>query len=763
MAIDRFYIGYTEGETGLNTYFKPYAIPDTAYSQLLNAYVFRGRVRKRFGSRYISNDPTYGALQSRFRVQVGVTSTIGGVPGCLAGSVKTLTNSTIAGAAGQAFSIDTVFFTVYNPAGGPQQMYRTDGNLDSATYRLSNTTFNIVNVAVPDGTAVYFYPALPVMGLPNYETFAVNAEFTVGFDTNFAYQYLAGWQRLAAETNPGDAVWTGANDNFFWASTWSGSDPSDRVLYVTNNYELEPNYMRYLSSIVGILTWTTFRPPIGAGFYVNMAAIIVPFHGRLLLFNTWEGVDIATQKNYSHRCRYSQFEADPTDASSFLTTAGRGGAIDASTVEAIVTVEFIKDRLIVFFERSTWELVYTGNQAYPFTWQQINTELGAESTFSIVPFDKVCIGVGNVGIHACNGSNVERIDSSIPDTVFDIHNDNGGIYRVYGIRDYEVETVYWTFPNTDSDVNYPYPNRVLIYNYKTGAWAFNDDSITAFGYFQPNTGITWSSNTILWNSNITWNSGAIQSQFRQVIAGNQEGYTFVCDPDIPTNELALQITNITISAGGDAQLTIIDHNLRQGEYVFLDSIVWDDASVILNGLIFQVSSNIDSNNITIDNASGPNPVVITGNYLGGGLVSRVSKIDIQTKEYNFYSKQARNAYIPKVEFLVDSTAKGQIQAYFYASSSTDNLTVAGASTGALVGTGILETFPYTVLNVPAPVPFEQNAVRLWHPVYFQAEGEFVQIQLTFNDTQMRNVDIRGSEFDLHAVCFFSIPTSYRFQ
>ncbi len=51
-----------------------------------------------------------------------------------------------------------------------------------------------------------------------------------------------------------------------------------------------------------------------------------------------------------------------------------GGFIDAATDEEIVSAEFIKDRLIVYFERSTWELAYTGNQVYPFTWQKSITE-----------------------------------------------------------------------------------------------------------------------------------------------------------------------------------------------------------------------------------------------------------------------------------------------------------------------------------------------------------------------------------------------------
>ena len=55
--------------------------------------------------------------------------------------------------------------------------------------------------------------------------------------------------------------------------------------------------------------------------------------------------------------------------------ADGGGYIDASTEEQIVSAEFIKDRLIVYFERSTWELAYTGNEVLPFVWQKINTEL----------------------------------------------------------------------------------------------------------------------------------------------------------------------------------------------------------------------------------------------------------------------------------------------------------------------------------------------------------------------------------------------------
>lgn len=738
---DRFFIAPYDQDSGLQTNYKPWLIPDQAFSALNNAYVFRGRVRKRFGSRWIGDN----SLVSRLRINIG---TITG--GSLSGNIRTiLLDAGMPTNIGQSFSIDTIIFTVTNPAGGAQQMLRSDGSVATATYNLTTSAFNITGVGLPNGTDVFFYPNLPVMGLLTYEQNSINDEYVIAFDTRYAYQYNAGWDRISAEGTSGAAVWTGDNSQFFWDTTWTGADASSKIFFVTNFNPNEPNFMRYYNGT----QWNDFNPQIDATpNFLNSARIIVPFKNRLLAFNTWEGQAASLPgTNYSNRCRYSQV-GSPLDANAWRQDIpGRGSAIDASTTEAIVTVEFIKDRLIVFFERSTWELVYTGNQAYPFNWQQINTELGAESTFSIVPFDKVAIGVGNVGIHACNGANVERIDDKIPDTVFDIHNADQGVFRVYGIRDYYVEMVYWTFPDTQADPDFPYPNRVLIFNYKTGTWAFNDDSITCFGYFQPISGITWDSTTVGWDDNATWDSGSIQAKFRQVIAGNQQGYTFICDADEPINAPVLQITNIAAPISLTT-LTVIQHNLRNEDYIYIQYAVWSDASDSLNGAIFQVVNVIDEDTFEIGLVAP-----FTGTYIGGGLISRVSQISISTKEYNFYAKQGRNTYVSKVDFMVDNTAAGQIQVDFYVSTSTVSLLQDSAGNGVLLGTGTLDTFAYP------DIPFESDATRLWHPVYFQADGEIVQLQLVMNDEQMRNVDVMKSGFVLHAMCIYAQPTSYRFQ
>lgn len=750
MPRDRFLIAPYDQNSGVQTNYKPWLIPDQAFAQLDNAYVFRGRVRKRFGSRWLDNSQ----LLSRLRIQVDVIAA-----GTATGNVRVnINDALLTPAVGQAFSVGDTLFTVYNSAVGPQQMYRTDGLASVATYDLTNSDYNITNTGAADGTPVYFYPALPVMGLLSVDGPTINNEPVIGFDRRYAYQYANGWQRLANETNPGDAVWNGSDSQFFWGTTWTGQNVSDRIFFVTNFNETEPNFMRYYN--VSTTFWTTFNPLITAADRLVSARIIVPFKNRLVAFNTWEG---AVPTQYPQRARYSQ-AGSPLDPNAWRADIpGLGNAVDASTTESIITVEFIKDRLIVYFERSTWELVFTGNQAYPFVWQKINTELGAESTFSVVPFDKVALGIGNVGIHACSGTNVERIDQKIPQLVFDIHNADEGINRVYGIRDFRTELVYWTLPAVDATATFPYPTRVLIYNYVDSTWGLADDSITAFGYFQPVNGITWDSEEVTWDDEVPWNSGAYQAQALDIIAGNQEGYTFIIDPNEPINAPVLQITNITLSQLGTAfiaTIDCIDHNLRQGDYVYLQDMVGTLTIPNLNDLIYPVIDNatypLTRNQFSVE--IDPSIAVdFASTYNGGGVISRVSQIRIRTKEYNFYLQQGRNAFVQRVDFNIDRTDNGKILVDYFVSTSGNFLVEDGQATGMLLGTSVLTTSPYP------SIPFEQNATRLWHPVYLQADGECIQLYLYLNDALMKDVGVRNSDFQLHAMVIHAMPTSSRLQ
>src|ERR1700691_6267427 len=107
MAFDRFLIG--PFETGLQTNVRAWQIMDDAFQKLQNAYVFRGRVRKRFGSRFMGSGWSSAQTEplfSRLRINVGTTDGSGDISASLPGTIFKV---------GQMISIGNEIFTVVTP------------------------------------------------------------------------------------------------------------------------------------------------------------------------------------------------------------------------------------------------------------------------------------------------------------------------------------------------------------------------------------------------------------------------------------------------------------------------------------------------------------------------------------------------------------------------------------------------------------------------------------------------------------------------
>lgn len=788
MALDRFLIA--PEEVGMQNNIRPWLLPDTGYEQLTNAYIFRGRIRKRFGSRYMTPAVTPAAgreqFASRLRVDIGVT------PGPL-----TIPNSTVSNnlAVGQIFTVGNDIFTI--TALGNVLTLSTN---PAATATI-NTTMNPNTVTFTGeaaGTDVYWYPSRPVMGLPVWETLTLNNEPTIAFDTQFAYQYLAtGWERLNFETTAGAATWTGSDSQFFWAYTYQGVNQSLNYLFVTNFNQNEPNFMRYLDnnlfwnnfSPIYAITFNPAAPPTINGRVIG-AQIIIGFHDHLVLLNTWENDStLGNGLNFRNRARYCAIgtpidsllpNPNATAAGSYLpwvdntdSPAFRGGGYvdNLQTQEAIISATFLNDRLIVGFSRSTWELAYTGNQQLPFVWQLIDPNFGSQSPFSGVELDNISLDVAQNGITACTGAAVARIDDKIPNEVFNINYSNNGTLRVQGIRDYKVEQVYWTIPSNSIGQTYAvtYPNQVWVYNYVTKSWAFNGDSFTCFGYFTQQPAATWGNTTRQWQyMTQTWSDGSLQAMFPNIIAGNQEGYVVIIDSNITRNAGALQITNATIT-GDEVTLTIVNHNLtdtdiytNQDEYVYLENIQGTGSWPLLNGVITPILSIVDVNTITV----AAFPFTAGSIYTGGGTVTRVSNLNILSKQWNPYVKSGQNVFIQKMNFLVSRTGGvdtatnfpygGAVQVDYYPNTAKVS-TLINSVPGQLYSSGVMETMPYD----PRYYPFEQYQDRVWRPQYLAVDGNAIQIRITMNDDQIVNPTIAFSDFQLHGIILETMPTSVR--
>lgn len=739
MAYDKFLIAPIQN--GMQSNVKPWLIMDDAFERLRNMYVWRGRITKRFGSRVMKQDVSSVNQQlfSRFRFFLGTTNSSGNFSTTVDGTIFKI---------GQMFSCGNNIYTVVEE-GTPGQLLVY--GIGTADYNTVNGGFVLFNS--DPNTDVFFYPAQPVMGLTNY--LKANADsLLVGFDTQFAYSFdsSTGWENFDA-----GPVFTGNNLNFFWSTNYRASLANTLSLFTTNN-NVPDGFWYYDGTNWTQLGSYATSPIITSGtpsdrIYLETALIFEPFNNRLVAFNVSENVG-GVSTRFINRIRYSQ-AGSPVETDSWLENVpGKGGFLDIPVSQPITSVGFVKDRLIIYMELSTWELVYTGNDQAPFIVQQINSELGVESTNSTVPFDKVLLGFGNSGIHECSSINVDRIDDIIPKFIFDVAGNQGSFSRTYGIRDYYTEQVYWSFNSNEqqSQYSFTYPNRVLIYDYVNKTWAYNDDSITCFGYYKTQFTLTWAGIDESWESiEATWADPENKSNFRAVIGGNQQGFTFFIDNELTVNAPVFSITNIEVE---DLLITItaLNHNLRDSDFVRFSNIQDSvgDLATALNGNTFQINI-LDGDNFSVFVNQSP-----TGVYEGAGTYEWISYPEVLTKQYNFYNKIGQNIALARVDFLVDRTANGRFSVDFIPSTTNVSMYNEAVASDAAFGTNIVETSPYALY------PLEATQDRFWHSIYFNVSGENIQLKMYLDDTAMEDNDANSCDIEINAFMFYVTKSNYIF-
>lgn len=674
---------------------KPWLQPDNAFISMINCYLYKARVRKRIGSHLLG-----GSLNSaQLQYVAGTTDQEGKL------------SITIQLSMGQAILIDGKRFTIQSI--DPFQYTPMDPAI-TLTY-LANT-LNIEGALA--SLDVSIAPGLPVQGLLLRETGEVNFEDTVAFDTAKSYKHLNNkWVALG-----GDNTWTGDDTNFFWGVNYQGENAYQTYLYVVNYVAADG--IKYLPNDSN--NWVTMKPKTSDG-ELHTARMLIGFRDRLIALNTKE-ITAGTIRVYPSRARWCQF-GDPRNPDvSWLDAAGRGDFRDAPTRQQIIGARIIKGHLIVYFERSTWELQYTGYDGYLFEWKEINSELGCESTFSTIPFDESVLAIGNVGIHACNGVAVGRIDEQIPKEVYKIHSCCASVERVYGIRDFVQEMVYWTVPYHRG--NSRFPNRILAYNYVEKAYSYFFDSFTCFGYYQRRTDITWRNAHLFypnWRSaKESWQSGKSRSAFPDIIAGNQQGIVFVIDPQNNTNALSLIVTAVN-----DRTVTIVNHNLTLYDYIRFES----------TGKIVKVNEVLSDDQIIVDE------------YLttesGGDMVRRVSNWYLKTKQFNPGTPTGQKFSFPHIDFLLDVTKNGKMMVDYIINAGQGSNISQIAIEDTIYGNMCLWSKPELIDDWTM---IEQEYA--WHRYFPQAQGSFIQLIITMNDQQIRDWRISSEGFVLHGFILY---------
>lgn len=727
--------------SGLIQSREEFLLPDDAYPVLQNAYVWRERLKRKQGCSLL------GRLQRNLTNQ-SLGSTDGS--GAFSGNIKTILSLEATGQISPGTLVITVGSQTFTDAGNGTLTGGGGGTINYSTMQVSIQTSPSLP-ATPIVAAFSYYPGLPVMGLRAREIESISTTPTIAFDTKYAYQYVSGW----SEWLPG-TTWTGTDSNFFWSTNYWNSNSNKPIFWVTNFSSLDPIKYTDGTSFFPLPSWFDFAPQIDAGpNYLVKCLAMLPFRGRMVVFNTFEGPSNASpfpgDIQYPQRIRWAAIGNPFTTVSSIITSVntnawrddirGQGGFLDIPTSESITAVGFVRDNLVIYCERSTWQLRYTQSNIVPFTIERVNSELGTGSLFSAVQFDTSLVGIGDKGVVECDSYQSVRIDPQIPDLVFSFNTANNGSNRIQGVRDFINKLAFWTFPYSgQTEFGGIYPNYRLVYNYENQSWAIFTDSYTCLGTFQPLNSKIWSEVNASWQSqNYIWIDQPMG--VLDIIGGNQQGYTEYLDYQT-YNDVSLTITNITSNNTTPTIITVPNHNLQEGAIIQIygipsgtgySSLNWTPT----NGKVFYVSP-VNANDLELwlynsetDDFDIPE-LDPSQSFVGYGQVAIRDNFIIQSKKFNFMD-EGQNIQLGYIDVLMNSTSEGAISLNLYLDyNNSTPINILDQNENP--ATGLPDTFFNSVVNTSnsSLLPGAKNWQRIFCPV----RGAFITVVWTLSNSQM---------------------------
>lgn len=766
--------------TGLVQQREEFLLPDDAYPNLSDAYVWREKIKRKKGYQLL------GRLQREETVNNALTA---GAINLISALSLQSTASITPGSINLVGSVDGTTYTDPNMNG---TLTATGGTGTGGTinYATGSLTINAGAGQTMTGTIDY-YPGLPVMGIRTRELQNSANDQTIFFDQVYAYIFNNG-SNAFQEFIPG-TTWNahgGGVDatDFFWSTNYWVSQTTipgtATPFFTTSNVKLfwETNNTGQFGAtadppmITDGVTWYPFYnnatpantpwAKIDATNYLVNFLSMLPYRGRMVTFNTWEGINAASAANYSNRIRWSTignpfipYAAGPPATGSWRDDIrGQGGFLDIPTSEDIVSVGFVRDNLVIYCERSTWQLRYTGRSIAPFQIEKVNSELGGEGPFSAIQFDTSLVGIGDKGIVECDSYQSKRIDIKIPDFVFDFQNANNGPFRVQGVRDFINRLAYWTVPildNYDPRVDpgsWIFPNRRLVYNYENDSWALFTDSLTALGTYQPQESRTWLNTQVPWiRCNFSWISSQ-PAAIPSILGGNQQGFVEYLD-ELTTNDPSLYIKNIVGHGVAGTPITgtatVVDspnHNMNTGFVIGISGIPNNTPYASLNGGVFSIIVlDADSFQLMVYDSqtqefSTPQLDVPTGTYIGGGVINIRDNFSIVSKKFNFLD-EGQSIQMGYLDILMNATEPNEpgaisLNVYLdYNDNEASNIPPQN-EINDYSPVSNPDTFFNSVIPTTPSTLNGKGGSKFWQRIYCPTRANFITLQYTFSNAQM---------------------------
>ena len=228
-------------DNGLKTYRTPFNIDNDAFPVLLNAYQWRGRVKRKRGTsllgqltRYFDSTSTAFGSVTSFALVANEGNLLTGFSLQSGGSIVPGTVTFDVSSTGNTYSD-----IAPNPATPDGNLYVGAVASGTINYATGAITITGGGVGTVSNATFKYYPMLPCLGLEDFFTSSSNFPGTIGFDTTYAYNISTAtpfpiWS-VSFYNNPATGAYTGYTEKTTWTPvTWNGETYQQ---FWTTNYQ----------------------------------------------------------------------------------------------------------------------------------------------------------------------------------------------------------------------------------------------------------------------------------------------------------------------------------------------------------------------------------------------------------------------------------------------------------------------------------------------------------------------------------------------
>lgn len=703
--------------TGFDRALQPWLLPNDAFVDLLDGYVYRGVTNKRDGYSGFANGIRSTYCESRMVKRITAASMTGTINGI--NKTFTLTATT---------PVRRGTFTVNGS--NPVQTMTDDGNgafTGDGTGTINYTTgavsitFTTAPAVASTVTATYdYHQGLPVMGVVSFYP-TNNVRQLILADTRYVNRYNPSTDRL-------DDISSGTlyNNTFqdFWSwVNYASSSSAPRLLFC--NGVVGDVIQNYDGSTVAAYVPTFATGTLNARQMFNV-------RDRLVLFQTIEAGTL-----YPRRIRISGTGAN---CDVFDNTATGAGFIDIPDNTWFFGAAFNRDDVLFFTEAATWMLKYTGNDVTPFTLEKIDGSRGSAAAFSVTSYLNRTLAASPRGLIISDGYQVDRMDDNIPDFAFNSIDDENFQSCFSGFLD-EERDVYLLYPSQGVIKPALVPtgasDRILTINFEEDNYAVYRIPLSCMGNFQTTVKILWSDLTSAnafpnWDTLAekygNWNAFPFSKKAPISIGGGHKGEVWRLN-DTQSQDNPQKIRAMTVIDSDTVRVTTDWNNYEVGDNIVFESVGGMTQINDKQAAIKAIQTNYTVFDVDIETTG-------FGAYTSGGVASSTIPFEALSKKLNPW---------------VDSDKKvrcGWI--YFYVSTTGTDLTDgSGTPVKAFLDIDVitddtdLNSVPTYSYRVDCTNMENETGGKKWVKIWINQTAKFLQFRMRNNQA--------GARIQVHAM------------